>query len=111
MDNLILGIETEFYFLTGVYIEGISGLFFGLLLFISVLLFVRYEKNQNPVLTDIDITNEIGNEKEAKINLSRSLIEMNQVDEPRRLLDEVLNDQPTEEEKTKVHLLLSRINS
>tara|TARA_Y100000768_G_scaffold161214_1_gene120610 strand:- start:2960 stop:3295 length:336 start_codon:yes stop_codon:yes gene_type:complete len=111
MDNLILGIETEFYFLTGVYIEGISGLFFGLLLFISVLLLIRYEKNQDPVLTDIDITNEIGNEKEAKINLSRSLIEMNQVDEPRRLLDEVLNDQPTEEEKTKVHLLLSRINS
>ena len=111
MDNLILGIETEFYFLTGVYIEGISGLFFGLLLFISVLLLIRYEKNQDPVLTDIDITNEIGNEKVAKINLSRSLIEMNQVDEPRRLLDEVLNDQPTEEEKTKVHLLLSRINS
>ncbi len=111
MDNLILGIETEFYFLTGVYIEGISGLFFGLLLFISVLLLIRYEKNQDPVPTDIDITNEIGNEKEAKINLSRSLIEMNQVDEPRRLLDEVLNDQPTEEEKTKVHLLLSRINS
>ena len=111
MDNLLLGIETEFYFLTGVYIEGISGLFIGLLLFISVLLLIRYEKNQDPVLTDIDITNEIGNEKEAKINLSRSLIEMNQVDEPRRLLDEVLNDQPTEEEKTKVHLLLSRINS
>ena len=111
MDNLILGIETEFYFLTGVYIEGISGLFIGLLLFISVLFLIRYEKNQDPVLTDIDITNEIGNEKEAKINLSRSLIEMNQVDEPRRLLDEVLNDQPTEEEKTKVHLLLSRINS
>tara|TARA_Y100001970_G_scaffold44178_2_gene55174 strand:- start:1672 stop:2004 length:333 start_codon:yes stop_codon:yes gene_type:complete len=110
MDNLLLGIETEFYFLTGVYLEGISGLVFGLLFFILVLLVMRYEKNQNPVITDIDITNEIGNEKEAKINLSRSLIEMDQVEEPTRLLNEVLNDQPTEEERAQAHLLLNKIN-
>mgnify|MGYP003324474346 FL=1 len=111
MDNLLLGIETEFYFLTGVYIEGISGLIFGLLFFIIFLFLIRFERKQDPVITNIDVTNEIGNEKAAKINLSRSLIEMNQIDQAQSLLDEVLKDQPSEEEKTKVHQLLSKINS
>ena len=111
MDNLLLGIETEFYFLTGVYIEGISGLIFGLLFFIIFLFLIRFERKQDPVITNIDVTNEIGNEIAAKINLSRSLIEMNQIDQAQSLLDEVLKDQPSEEEKTKVHQLLSKINS
>ena len=111
MDNLLLGIETEFYFLTGVYIEGISGLIFGLLFFILLLFLIRFERKLDPVITNIDVTNEIGNEKAAKINLSRSLIEMNQIDQAQSLLDEVLKDQPSEEEKTKVHQLLSKINS
>tara|TARA_B100001173_G_C15835251_1_gene482231 strand:+ start:376 stop:711 length:336 start_codon:yes stop_codon:yes gene_type:complete len=111
MDNLLLGIETEFYFLTGVYIEGISGLIFGLLFFTIILFLIRFERKQDPIITNIDVTNEIGNEKAAKINLSRSLIEMNQIDQAQSLLDEVLKDQPSEEEKTKVHQLLSKINS
>ena len=28
MDNLLLNLETEFYFITGVYLEGVSGLVF-----------------------------------------------------------------------------------
>ncbi len=111
MDNLLLGIETEFYFLTGVYIEGISGLIFGLLFFILLLFLIRFERKLDSVITNIDVTNEIGNEKAAKINLSRSLIEMNQIDQAQSLLDEVLKDQPSEEEKIKVHQLLSKINS
>ena len=111
MDNLLLGIETEFYFLTGVYIEGISGLIFGLLFFILLLFLIRFERKLDSVITNIDVTNEIGNEIAAKINLSRSLIEMNQIDQAQSLLDEVLKDQPSEEEKTKVHQLLSKINS
>ena len=111
MDNLLLGIETEFYFLTGVYIEGISGLIFGLLFLTIILFLMQFERKQDPIITNIDVTNEIGNEKAAKINLSRSLIEMNQIDQAQSLLDEVLKDQPSEEEKTKVHQLLSKINS
>ena len=36
---------------------------------------------------------------------------MNQIDQAQSLLDEVLKDQPSEEEKTKAHQLLSKINS
>ena len=45
------------------------------------------------------------------LNIPRGLIEMNQIDQAQSLLDEVLKDQPSEEEKTKVHQLLSKINS
>ena len=60
---------------------------------------------------DTDISNEIGNEKTAKINLSRSLIEMDQLDEAKRLLEEVLKDNPTEKEENTIKSLLSKTNS
>ena len=110
MENLLLNLETEFYFITGIYLEGISGLFLGLILFSIILLAIRFEKKQEPIFSEVDISNEIGNETTAKINLSRSLIEMDQVEEPTRLLNEVLNDQPTEEERAQAHLLLNKIN-
>ena len=62
-------------------------------------------------IRDRDISNEIGNEKTAKINLSRSLIEMDQLDEAKRLLEEVLKDNPTEKEENTIKSLLSKTNS
>ena len=70
MDNLLLNLETEFYFITGVYLEGVSGLLFGLLFFSLAMYLIRFERKQNPILNNIDIANEIGDEKIAKINLS-----------------------------------------
>ena len=96
MDNLLLNLETEFYFITGVYLEGVSGLLFGLLFFSLAMYLIRFERKQNPILNNIDIANEIGDEKIAKINLSRSLIEMDQSDEAKRLLREVLDNEPTQ---------------
>ena len=111
MDNLLLNLETEFYFITGVYLEGVSGLLFGFLFFSLAMYLIRFERKQNPILNNIDIANEIGDEKIAKINLSRSLIEMDQLDEAKRLLEEVLKDNPTEKEENTIKSLLSKTNS
>ena len=109
MQNLLLSLETEFYLFTGIDLEGISGLFLGLTIFCLFLLIFRFEKKRESLIHDIDLSNEIGNEKLAKINLSRSLIEMDQKDEAIRLLQEVLEDTPSPEEKRIADQLLSKI--
>ena len=111
MDNLLLNLETEFYFITGVYLEGVSGLLFGILIFSLAIYLIRFERNQNPVLNNIEISNEIGDEKIAKINLSRSLIEMGQSDEAKRLLSEVLDNEPTQKERVLATEMLAKISN
>ena len=111
MDNLLLNLETEFYFITGVYLEGVSGLIFGLLFFSLAMYLIRFERKQNPILNNIDIANEIGDEKIAKINLSRSLIEMDQSDEAKRLLREVLDNEPTQKERVLATEMLAKISN
>lgn len=111
MDNLLLNLETEFFFLTGVYLEGVSGLVFGILIFSLLLSAIRYEKKQELPAIISDISNEIGDERIAKINLSRSLIEMGQETEAKRLLAQLLQDNPTQEEKRLVSNLFEKINS
>ena len=111
MENFLSRLETEFYLITGIYFEGLSGLVLGLLFFSLTLFLIRYKREQRPLVTDTDISNEIGNEKTAKVNLSRSLIEMGQLDEAKRLLEEVLKDNPTEKEKNTIKFLLTKINS
>lgn len=111
MDNLLLNLETEFYFITGVYLEGVSGLLFGLLFFSLAMYLIRFERKQNPILNNIDIANEIGDEKIAKINLSRSLIEMDQSDEAKRLLREVLDNEPTQKERVLASEMLAKISN
>ena len=111
MDNLLLNLETEFYFITGVYLEGVSGLLFGLLFFSLAMYLIKFERKQNPILNNIDIANEIGDEKIAKINLSRSLIEMDQSDEAKRLLREVLDNEPTQKERVLATEMLAKISN
>ena len=111
MDNLLLNLETEFYFITGVYLEGVSGLLFGFLFFSLAMYLIRFERKQNPILNNIDIANEIGDEKIAKINLSRSLIEMDQSDEAKRLLREVLDNEPTQKERLLATEMLAKISN
>ena len=111
MQNLLLNLETEFYLFTGIDLEGISGLFLGLTIFCLFLSIIRFEKKREILVHDVDLSNEIGNEKLAKINLSRSLIEMDQKDEAIRLLQEVLKDTPSPEEKRNADQLLSKIGA
>ena len=110
MDSLLLNLETEFYFLTGVYLEGVSGLLFGVIFFSLILATLRYEKKKEFIDIEVDISNEIGDERIAKINLSRSLIEMDQQEEAKRLLDEILQDTPSENEKRIIFGLLHKID-
>ena len=110
MENLLLSLETEFFFLTGVYLEGVSGLILGVIIFCLILALIRYEGKKEVPNINVDISNEIGDERKAKINLSRSLIEMDQKDEAKKLLDQLLKDNPSQEEKQTVLSLLNKIN-
>ena len=109
MENLLLNLETEFYFLTGIYLEGVTGLLIGLILFSFILFLLKFERKQDPIFSDIEVSNEIGNERIAKINLSRGLIEMDQNEEALRLLNEVLQDNPSEQENKQIQVLLSKV--
>ena len=112
MENLLLNLETEFYFITGIYLEGISGLFLGLILFSIILLAIRFEKKQDPIFSEVDISNEIGNETTAKNNLSRSLIEMDQKSEAKKLLTEVIKSEGLSEENIAIaNSLLEQISN
>lgn len=110
MENLLLSLETEFFFLTGVYLEGVSGLILGVIIFCLILTLIRYESKKEVPNINVDISNEIGDERKAKINLSRSLIEMDQKDEAQKLLNQLLEDNPSQEEKQTVLSLLNKIN-
>tara|TARA_X000000368_G_scaffold265543_1_gene210254 strand:- start:75 stop:410 length:336 start_codon:yes stop_codon:yes gene_type:complete len=110
MENLLLSLETEFFFLTGVYLEGVSGLILGVIIFCLILVLIRYEGKKEVPNINVDISNEIGDERKAKINLSRSLIEMDQKDEAKKLLNQLLKDNPSQEEKQTVLSLLNKIN-
>ena len=110
MENFLLSLETEFFFLTGVYLEGVSGLILGVIIFCLILFLIRYEGKKEVPNINVDISNEIGDERKAKINLSRSLIEMDQKDEAKKLLNQLLKDNPTQEEKQTVLSLLNKIN-
>ena len=110
MENLLLSLETEFFFLTGVYLEGVSGLILGVIIFCLILVLIRYEGKKEVPNINVDISNEIGDERKAKINLSRSLIEMDQKDEAKKLLNQLLEDNPSQEEKQTILSLLNKIN-
>jgi FimV-like protein len=71
---------------------------------------IRYEGKKEVPNINVDISNEIGDERKAKINLSRSLIEMDQKDEAQKLLNQLLEDNPSQEEKQTVVSLLNKIN-
>ena len=82
-----------------------------LLLFSIILLAIRFEKKQETIFSEVDISNEIGNETIAKINLSRSLIEMDQKIEAKRLLEEVLSSNLSAEEALIASNLLKKLES
>ena len=110
MENLLLNLETEFYFITGIYLEGISGLFLGLILFSIILLAIRFEKKQEPIFSEVDISNEIEMKLLLK-SISPSLIEMDQKIEAKRLLEEVLSSNLSKEEALIASNLLKKLES
>tara|TARA_Y100000768_G_C23892423_1_gene640853 strand:- start:75 stop:422 length:348 start_codon:yes stop_codon:yes gene_type:complete len=111
MEDFLLNIETEFFFLTGTYFENFVGLFIGLFLFSLIIHFLRFEnKKQGPNIESSNLS-EVGDETLAKMNLSRSLIEMDQKSEAKKLLEEVLNSVDLSEENIKIaNSLLDQIS-
>ena len=111
MEDLLLNIETEFFFLTGTYFENFVGLFIGLFLFSLIIHFLRFEnKKQSPNIESSKLS-EVGDENLAKMNLSRSLIEMGQESEAKKLLEEVVKSGDLSEVNIKIaNSLLDQIS-
>jgi len=111
MESFLLNIETEFFFFTGTYLEGFLGLLLGLTLFCFIIQTLRFEKKKNNPKIESSNLSEVGDENLAKINLSRSLIEMDQKPEAKKLLTEVIKSKGLSEENTDVaNSLLEQIS-
>ena len=112
MENLLLNVETEFFFVTGTYLEGFIGLILGLTLFCLIIQTLRFEKKKNNPKIESSNLSEVGDENLAKINLSRSLIEMDQKPEAKKLLTEVIKSEGLSEENTVIaNSLLDQISN
>tara|TARA_X000000368_G_scaffold71545_1_gene52189 strand:+ start:1103 stop:1447 length:345 start_codon:yes stop_codon:yes gene_type:complete len=112
MESLLLNIETEFFFFTGTYLEGFLGLLLGLTLFCFIIQTLRFEKKKNNPKIESSNLSEVGDENLAKINLSRSLIEMDQKPEAKKLLTEVIKSKGLSEENTVIaNSLLEQISN
>ena len=112
MESFLLNIETEFFFFTGTYLEGFLGLLLGLTLFCLIIQTLRFEKKKNNPKIESSNLSEVGDENLAKINLSRSLIEMDQKPEAKKLLTEVIKSEGLSEENTVIaNSLLEQISN
>ena len=112
MESFLLNIETEFFLFTGTYLEGFLGLLLGLTLFCLIIQTLRFEKKKNNPKIESSNLSEVGDENLAKINLSRSLIEMDQKPEAKKLLTEVIKSEALSEENTAtVNSLLEQISN
>ncbi len=112
MESFLLKIETEFFFFTGTYLEGFLGLLLGLTLFCFIIQTLRFEKKKNNPKIESSNLSEVGDENLAKINLSRSLIEMDQKPEAKKLLTEVIKSNGLSEENTVIaNSLLEQISN
>ena len=112
MESFLLNIETEFFFFTGTYLEGFLGLLLGLTLFCFIIQTLRFERKKNNPKIESTNLSEVGDENLAKINLSRSLIEMDQKPEAKKLLMEVIKSKGLSEENTVVaNSLLEQISN
>ena len=92
-------LEIEFYLLTGINLQGIVGLFIGLMVFTLLLLAIRYEKRNTELNSDTSVLTDVGDSDDAKINLSRSFLEMGQKKKANELLEAVLSQKGLSEEK------------
>lgn len=107
---LIDEVAIEFYLLTGINLNGILGLFLGLGLFSFLMFLIKYKKKTLIINPDVSNLSDVGDPDYAKINLSRSLIEMDQKEKAQEiLLDLLLNKTLSEEKKKSAESLLNKI--
>jgi len=111
MDFLnITFIEESFFNLFGFHLSGPTGLLFGLSLFCLFIIFIRRERTSEQNRTPTSDFEDIGQPTEAKINLSRSYIEMGKFEQASKYLQETLaQENLSDKQKKEIKLLLSRI--
>jgi FimV-like protein len=102
MERFLFNLEENFLFLTGSKLEYFVGLFIGLVLFCLLIQAIRFErKKTSPNIESSNLT-EVGDENIAKLNLSRSLIEMGQRQEANKLLTEVIKSKGLSEDNKEI---------
>ena len=112
MENFFVNLETAFFFVTGINLGGVAGLIVGLGFFCLVILALRFERSTSKPTIEASNLSEVGDENIAKINLSRSLIEMDQLSEAYRLLIEVVeSNELSSKEKKIADSLLDQISN
>ena len=111
IDLLILSIEKNFQDLIGFSIHGPLGILIGMLSFSLLLLFLRHEKKdeKNFIFQAKDLS-DIGDPIEANINLTRSLIEMDEFKKAKDCLDKLkIRLNLTQKQKDMVKILRQRL--
>ena len=83
-------IEESFFNLLGFHLSGPAGLLFGLTLFCLFIILIRKERTSGKKKSETSDFEDIGQPIEAKINLSRSYIEMGQFGDASKYLQEAL---------------------
>ncbi len=107
-EDLILKLETDFFILSGIKLQGISGLLFGTLLFISLLYLLKDKATSSPSLNESDLS-DIGDPISTQLNLARSLYEMGKVIEAKKLVEGISQENINELDKKNLDFLKSKI--
>ena len=103
-------IEDGFFNLLGFHLSGPTGLLFGLTLFCLFIILIRKERTSGKKKSETSDFEDIGQPIEAKINLSRSYIEMGQFEDASKYLQEALSQENlSDNQKKEIDQLLSRI--
>ena len=103
-------IEDGFFNLLGFHLSGPTGLLFGLTLFCLFIILIRKERTSGKKKSETSDFEDIGQPIEAKINLSRSYIEMGQFEDASKYLQEALSQENlSDNQKKEINQLLSRI--
>ena len=108
---LILSIEENFLDFIGSPLHGPLGILVGLTIFCLLLFFLRYEKEDNKVFNfQVDDLSDVGDPIEANLNLTRSLIEMNEFKKAKDCIEIVeKSSEITQEQKEKALILRQKL--
>ena len=108
---LILSIEENFRAFTGSPLHGPLGILVGLTIFCLLLFFLRYEKEDKKDFNfQVDNLSDVGDPIEANLNLTRSLIEMNEFKKAEDCIEIAeKSSEITQEQKEKALILRQKL--
>tara|TARA_B100001013_G_scaffold160922_1_gene96130 strand:- start:3119 stop:3478 length:360 start_codon:yes stop_codon:yes gene_type:complete len=109
--QLLLSIEENFRDFTGSPLHGPLGILVGLTIFYLLLFILRYQKEDKKNFNfSVDDLSDVGDPIEANLNLTRSLIEMNEFIKAKDCLEIVeKSSEITQEQKEKALILRQKL--